>query len=92
MQIHLNLKKHCIQTAAKTAHERLVRACLARSGDAETEAMLQALQLFMETADFARLRSEYPPLCGGAAEAVLKTDETNRRMSLHFGGTALDLN
>jgi len=50
---------HCIETIARRKHAELAQILLGgERGDAETEAKLEALRLFLETADFRKLRAE----------------------------------
>ena len=50
---------HCIETVAKREHAELVQQLLASgSGNKELEEKLEMLRLFLETADFKKLRSE----------------------------------
>jgi hypothetical protein len=50
---------HCIETVAKKKHTEFVQILLeSKAGDSEMEEKLEILRLFLETADFRRLRSE----------------------------------
>jgi hypothetical protein len=68
MQIELELRNHCIQTAAKQAYERLLVRCL--KGDLkedesrQLEKQIECLVFLMTHADFNFLRSSYPDLDG----------------------------
>lgn len=78
MKISLDVSSHCVQSAAKSLHEALVRALFkAGAGEAETlEEKIEALKLFLETADFPALRSSHSALAGGSAQTViLEIDE-----------------
>ena len=55
MQICLDLRRHCIQTAARLKLEHLIRQCL-KSPDQETEERIEALTLFLSQNDFGELR------------------------------------
>ena len=66
MEIILSLKKHCIETAAKKSYEQLIQSYFKNKGDDPSvlEARIDALKFFIERADFARLRTDYPELSG----------------------------
>jgi hypothetical protein len=66
MQIPLDLTKYCIETAARKAHEKLVRMLMkGRCADQMLiEAQLEALQFFLENGDFGYLRSSFKELNG----------------------------
>ncbi len=50
---------HCIETVARRKHAELSHRLLgSEAGNAETEDKLEILRLFLETADFRKLRSE----------------------------------
>ncbi len=66
MEIVLSLKNHCIETAAKKEYERLIQGYFKNKlkGKSWLEVRIEALKYFLERADFSRLRSFYPELCG----------------------------
>jgi hypothetical protein len=50
---------HCIETIARRKHAELAQILLgSEASDAETEEKLEAFRLFLETADFRKLRAE----------------------------------
>jgi len=50
---------HCIETVAKKKHAELVQILLeSKTGNSEMEEKLETLRLFLETADFRKLRAE----------------------------------
>jgi len=50
---------HCIETIARRKHGELSQRLLeSEAGNSEMEEKLEILRLFLETADFRRLRSE----------------------------------
>jgi len=50
---------HCIETIARRKHAELAQRLLgSETGNTETEEKLEILRLFLETADFRKLRSE----------------------------------
>lgn len=51
--------EHCIETTAKNRYTELLKELLRnKTSDLETEENLETLRLFLETADFPKLRSE----------------------------------
>jgi hypothetical protein len=51
--------EHCVETLARKRHAELTRMLLEKeAGDEETGKKLEILRLFLETADFKRLRAE----------------------------------
>ena len=51
--------EHCIETIAKRKHAELAQMLLGNEvGDTEKEEKLEILRLFLETADFRKLRAE----------------------------------
>jgi hypothetical protein len=70
MQIILHLKKHCIQTAAKTRYEMLMQQYFSshktssKEEQENLEIEMEHLLLFLENVDFEYLRHQYPQLAG----------------------------
>ena len=78
MKIPLDVSSLCVQSAAKTAYETsIMTAFKARDEDIfDIEEKIEALKLFLESADFLALRSAHPALAGGSAlKALLETEE-----------------
>lgn len=51
--------EHCIETTAKNRYAKILQELLGnKTIDSETEYQLETLRLFLETANFPRLRSE----------------------------------
>jgi hypothetical protein len=51
--------EHCVETLARKKHAELTRMLLENeAGDEETGEKLEILRLFLETADFKKLRAE----------------------------------
>ena len=64
--VKLNLKKHCIQTASKRYLDKLMkRAMETEELNEELEQEINMLQLFLDSEDFAYLRSSDERLAGG---------------------------
>jgi len=70
--------EHCVETVARKKHVELTKLLLeSEVGDAEIEEKLEALRLFLETADFRRLRAE--------SEKYL-VEGTNVRFTIYLEG------
>jgi uncharacterized protein YerC len=51
--------EHCVETLARKKHAELTQILLENEvGDAEMEEKLEVVRLFLETADFRKLRAE----------------------------------
>lgn len=63
MQIELELRNHCIQTAAKRAYEKMLSRYLSRNIDDHEavilENQIEGLMFFLQKADFQYLRSTH---------------------------------
>ena len=55
MEIHLDLRRHCIQTAVRLKLEHLIRQCL-KAPDQEKEEMIEILTDFLSQSNFGELR------------------------------------
>jgi hypothetical protein len=70
-RVVLDLSQHCIETAARREHRRLLEAILDLDHrDRAMEDRLAVLTDFLKQADFGRLRAEQPQLAGGASVRV----------------------
>jgi hypothetical protein len=59
------LGEGCIQTRARRARQEIVDALLAgHTSGVAVEPVVEVLDLFLQTADFRRLRAEHPELAG----------------------------
>jgi hypothetical protein len=51
--------EHCVETLARKKHAELTRMLLEKeTGNTQTEEKLETLRIFLETADFKKLRAE----------------------------------
>jgi len=67
----VTLSSACIQTTAKRAHRELTTALLdGRAEGTSIEALLEMLERFLTTTDFAALRAEHPELARGTRYRV----------------------
>lgn len=89
MKLTLNLDRHCIETAAKKAHEALIRDYLKNQcTDIQTaESKINALKYFLENTDFGHLRSTYKTLNGAEqTRVVLNIPDTVSQLTLTLDG------
>lgn len=88
MEITLNLRRHCIQTAIKQKYNRLI-ADYFRS-PAENQAIMESeialLKTALENLDFGRLRSEFPALQGGGPEKISLGAGTDNTLFISVNG------
>ena len=78
-RIHLDLSRHCIQTAARRCYEKTLSQCLrAESEGSDLGRRVDLLRQALETLDFRLLRSRWPELAGGSAARVALSREKGR--------------
>jgi len=77
MPIPLDLRHHCIETAARRLYNRkLARYFKDRDARQRLETEIELLKTALETFDFSRLRSDYPVLAGNCdCSVALKYDK-----------------
>lgn len=64
---------HCIETAAKREYEAVLKQLLKpRQRNKQMEEKLEILMLFLETADFKKLRSKYEKQLIGGRKVVFE--------------------
>jgi len=75
--IPLDLRDHCIETAAKRLYNRKVAQYFkAAKNKPRLEAEIEMLKAVLETFDFGRLRSLYPALAGKSdCSVAIKLDK-----------------
>ncbi len=90
MDIYLELKDCCIQTAAKRCHEKLVKECFKahsqKNSLEDIEARLDALSWVLEHGDFAHTRSACPALSGGHARVKLSVFQDHFKVAITLEG------
>lgn len=82
--------EHCVETAARKKHAELVNKLLGmESGDKETEEKLETLRLFLETADFRKLRTESEQFLtvGVYVRFIIYLDQGIPKYEMHIGKT-----
>ncbi|MDD5094364.1 MAG: hypothetical protein PHV74_08310 [Dehalococcoidia bacterium] len=71
----------CIQTLAKREYDRALRELLGKSaGDEYLQQKLETLKLFLESADFPRLRSKYEKYLLEGKKVTFKMQNFNRQL------------
>ena len=73
MVLWLDLSAHCIETELKRQYNKSVSAYF-RAGRKEKRLLEQTIEILhqaLETLDFQKLRSQYPPLSGGTKQEVI---------------------
>ena len=77
LRTRLDLSRHCIETAIRRRHSRLVRRALRSMAFAQPlEEEIELLKTAMERFDFSWLRTFHPELAGTDADLVeLEKDE-----------------
>ncbi len=90
MDIYLELKECCIQTAAKRCHEKLIKDCFKahseRTSLDDIEARLNALAWLLEHGDFAHTRSAFPALSCGHARVKLSVFQDHPKVDITLEG------
>lgn len=84
--VKLQIKDHCIETAAKHEFKRLMDDYFEADADNETDSIeenIEILREFIEKADFARLRSSDPRLTG-EIESVVYLDKDGDEVKIIF--------
>lgn len=96
-QITLNLKKQCIQTAAKRRYEILMQSYFRRAKSFsqyekdKMESEIASILFFLENADFHFLRDRYPELSGIEEVSVdLKVDHEDGYCTISIGSNVID--
>ncbi|MCP3922448.1 MAG: hypothetical protein GY714_07680 [Desulfobacterales bacterium] len=75
MEIELNLRHRCIESAIKKEYNQAMSDYFKRSGHSILEEKIDLCKRALETLDFKNLRVTYSELCSGAdAEVILFTD------------------
>ncbi len=77
--------EHCVENIARRRHAELARRLIAgEPGGEETEKELELLRMFLETADFGKLRSESEKhlVKGGNVRFLLWYENTSLRFEM----------
>lgn len=89
MQISLDLKTHCIQTAIRKKYNRLISKYFKLSPTdnikpIETE--IAILKKALENLDFGWLRANYPELRGGGTDEILIETGADNQITISING------
>jgi len=75
LEIELDLRAHCVETATKRLYNRLLSEYFRSKGaNTETEQKLALLQKALSTFDFPSLRSAYGDLAGNSNAYIVLAD------------------
>ena len=89
--IILKLGEHCIEGTARKFYQRLVREILEeRVSPEKAEDQLALLADFLQSVDFARLRSQHPDL-DGRKEVEVVLSRTREGFLLQWEGNRLEV-
>lgn len=68
MDVQLDLSAHCIETELNRQYNRAISEYFKAGLEEQKrlEPIIDMFRLALETLDFAKLRTRYPALCGGA--------------------------
>ena len=92
MEIILNLKKHCIQTAVKRKYNQLISDYFKLKTPENTkiiESKISLLKKALEGLDFSWLRTTYPELQGGGEDKIIITDSADNKITISINGRVI---
>ncbi len=79
MEIELNLRHRCIESAIKKEYNQSMSDYFKRSGHSILEEKIDLCKRALEILDFKKLRSNYSELCSGTdSNVVLFLDSTGK--------------
>ncbi|MGE0087417.1 MAG: hypothetical protein AB7S75_23665 [Desulfococcaceae bacterium] len=88
----MDLRSHCIETAAKRFYNRLLSEYFrSKGGDAESEGKLALLQSAMTCLDFSCLRAGYKELAGNSDALIVLTDKGGSLPGITIDGRPIDM-
>ncbi len=85
MEITLNLKKHCIQTAIKRKYNQRISKYFKLNPTENTaiiESEISLLKKALEKLDFSHLRSAYTELQGGGDNNIILTVNADSKITI----------
>lgn len=92
LEIDLDLRKHCIETAAKRSYNRILSELFrSKEGDSETEAKLDLLQNALTRLDFPSLRTAHKALAGKSGARVVLAGNGDDPPGILIDGRAIDM-
>jgi hypothetical protein len=87
IRIRLDLSRHCVETAIRRRHSRLVgRALRNEAWEEGLEAEIELLKTALERFDFGRLRSTFSELAGHRTDRVELEEDKEGRPRLSING------
>jgi hypothetical protein len=89
MEIFLDLKKHCIQTAIKRKYNQRISKYFKINKSENTEiieAQIALLKEALENLNFSYLRSTYPELQGGGEDKIILKKNTDNQITILING------
>lgn len=91
LEIELDLRKYCIETATKRLNNRLLSDYFkSKGGDAQSEEKLALLEKALSCFDFSALRSRYKDLAGNSPARITLTDNGDRPLGITIDGRPID--
>ena len=87
IRIRLDLSRHCVETAIRRRHSRLVgRALRNEAWEEDLEAEIEMLKTALERFDFGHLRSAFSELAGHCTDLVELEEEKPGQPRLRING------
>lgn len=87
-EIHLDLRRHCVETEIRKLYNLALGAYFKPGADKpELEARIGLLKLALVGFDFPGLRGRHPDLCGGSTQPVVLFQEPEGAPQLRVGDT-----
>jgi hypothetical protein len=87
LEIELDLRKHCIETAIRRLYNRLLSEYFRnRGGNAESEKKLTLLQNALSCFNFSSLRTVYRELAGKSGARIILTDNGGSAPGITING------
>ena len=91
LEIELDLRTHCIETAAKRLYNRLLSEYFRSKGaETESEEKLALLQKALSAFNFPSLRSAYAELAGNSSARIVLADTGGSLPSIIINDNPID--
>ncbi len=91
LEIELDLRRYCIETATKRFYNRLLSEYFrSKGGDAESEEKLALLQKALTCFDFSSLRTIHRELAGKSSARITLTDNSGSPPGITIDGRPVD--
>ena len=92
LEIDLDLRKHCIETAIKRSYSRLLSEIFrSKEGDSESEEKLDLLQKALTCFDFSSLRAVHKELAGKSDARIVLTGSGDNPPAIIIDGRPIDM-